>query len=126
MKKEDKVKKRPIPFMTAEEFGKIKSDADAANEILSEGRFSFARDYLRNQKETIVDYFINNKIKKTVVVKKGETEDQHIEYSKEDQEKELSGEFNYIFKFISFLESTVQLYKEAEKARQDGRLLIET
>ena len=126
MTKEDKEKKKPIPFMTAEEFAKVKADADAATEILSEERFAFARDYLRTQKETIVDYFINNKIKKTTIVKKGEIEDQHIEYSKEDQERELSGEFKFIFKFIGFLENTVQLYKDAEQARQDGRLVIET
>jgi len=122
---EDKIKPKVKPIITAEEFQQIKSDAEAASEILTDERFKFFREYLRNQKEIIVSDFVNNKIRKTTVIDKGEIKDVQTEYAKGEQEHELSGKFKFIFELIERFQWYVTLYEEAKKAQENKAVTVE-
>lgn len=110
--------------MTAEELDKIRREGDAANELLSDDRFQFFREYLRTEKEKIVTDFVNNKIKKTIIVEKGEQADSHIIYERGEQEREMSGKFKFIFQLIDKIQEIANLPKEAEKAVEKGRVVV--
>lgn len=122
---EEKVKKVQKPVMTGEEFQEVRDQAEAAKELLEDERFTFFREYLRNEKEVIVSDFVNNKIRKTKVTEKGELKDVEMTYSKEEQENEMSGKFKFIFELISKLQWYVQIYEDALKAQEKGSLVIE-
>jgi hypothetical protein len=123
---EDKIKKVPKPVITASEYQQMISDAESARELLTDKRFTFFHDFLRQEKETIVSDFVNNKIKKTIVVQKGPQEDHQIVFERWEQEAELSGQFKFIFKLIAKLQEIEKMPSEAETARAKGKVTIET
>lgn len=122
---DDKIKKIPKPSITADEYQKMRAEADAASELMQDDRFDFFRKYLRDEKERIVSDFVNNKLKKTTIVEKGETTDHHIEFTREEQEREMSGRFKFIFEILGMIEKTIELPKEADKANAAGKVIIE-
>jgi hypothetical protein len=114
--------------VSAEEWEIVSKEAEAAKSILESSQYKFFREYLGEAKQSIVEYFVRNKIKKVEehfwsdAIKKIM---KVLHITKEEQENELSGQF----KFIEQLESDLHFIAytrpaEYRKAEEAGRIKL--
>lgn len=112
-----------------EEWESVQKDATAARALLESSEYVFFREYLANAKQSIVDYFVHNKIKKVEEhfwsdAAKKIMKVLHI--TKEEQENELSGQYQFIEQLMSDLQFVAytrpEEYKRAEKT---GEITLE-
>lgn len=122
-----KLPKLQKPFIKREELQQMESNADAAKTLLESEEFKFFRDYLVREKEAIVTDFVTNRIHKTVEVKpQTDGGTMEITHTKEEQSAELSGQFNFIFKLLAYLEYIKSLPKAAFEDEEKGIVTIES
>lgn len=120
------------PTVSASEWEKIESDAQAAQELLSQPRFQFLRDYLANTQASITDIFVQNRLKD--VTETVYTRDQAgavtfkktLKTTRKEQEYELSGQYQFISRLLSDLETTAKLADDYRKQADEGRIVIES
>lgn len=107
--------------VSAEDVVQIKEEAEAAKRLLEAPEFQFFREYLRNTQKSIVDLFINNRIK---LVRDSTTDDvgvtREFETTKQEQLDEMSGQYKLIDAIFHDLISFSELPKELDKAKSTG------
>lgn len=126
-RKFNRVPKAEIPKVDNQEWEQFKDDAEAAKELLEDPRFKFFRDYLDTAKQSIVDYFVKNRIRpvdQTVPLEQGGQKTLHT--TKEEQLDELSGQYKFIEQMLGDLRAVVNAPKEAETAAKKGMLELPT
>lgn len=114
------------PKITVDEWDKIHSEAEAAQELLSGEQFQFFRDYLKRRQTSITEQFVKNKIKpvskhNTI----SETVKAVLHISKEEQENEMSGQYKLIDEIFADLQLFAMQAQEAEEAEKAGRVELE-
>jgi hypothetical protein len=120
------------PTVSALEWERIESDSNAAQELLSEPRFQFLRDYLRNTQTSITDIFVQNRLKG--VTESVYTRDQNgaitlkktLKTTRKEQEYELSGQYQFIAHLLADLETTAKLADDYREQAEAGRVVIES
>ncbi len=120
------------PTVSASEWERIESDAQAAQELLSQPRFQFLRDYLANTQASITDIFVQNRLKG--VTETIYTRDQNgavtfkktLKTTRREQEYELSGQYQFISRLLTDLETTAKLADDYRKQADEGRIVIES
>lgn len=117
------------PTVSGEEWQSVLEDAEAAKALLESPHYQFFREYLANAKQSIIDHFVKNKIKKVEEHFLSDAVNRItkvLHTSKEEQENELSGQYKLIEKFIADLEfiayTRPEEYRKAEKA---GRIKLD-
>ena len=114
------------PTISAEEWETIQEQAQAAKELLEEPRFSFFRDYLANAKASIIDYFVNNRIKTVHErLKISNAFTRVLTTTRAEQEQELSGRYKFIEELLADLKKTAGLVEEYQRAQERGEIIIE-
>lgn len=116
----DKIKKTPKPSMTSQEEEQIRMNAEAAKSILESAEYEFFRNFIRTEKEKIIEDAVNNRLKRTKLIRDG----QEIYYEKWEQEAEASGRFKLLFEIVNQLTWVMGQPAEVEKAKAEGRLEI--
>lgn len=121
-----KVKPIEKPSIKRTEMEQYEADAEKAKELLEAPEFKFFRDYLIQEKENIVNDFVNNRIHKTVEVRPQQNGGAlEIEHTKTEQMSELSGRFKFIFELIARLEQIRDIPSQILKAEEEGKVTIE-
>ena len=114
------------PTISAEEWETIQEQSQAAKELLEEPRFSFFRDYLANAKASIIDYFVNNRIKTVHErLKISNALTRILTTTRAEQEQELSGRYKFIEELLADLNKTAGLVEEYQRAQERGEIMIE-
>jgi hypothetical protein len=114
------------PTISAQEWEKINTQAEAAKELLEEERFAFLRDYLNQAQASITDYFVNNRIKKVQeVVSVTDSLKKILTTTRAEQEQELSGRYKFISELRNDLQRTASLPEDYLKAHEEGKISIE-
>lgn len=112
--------------VSSEEWETVREDAAAAKELLEDPRFAFFRDYLANVQSSIVDKFVNNKLRPVQEhVKISDVLSRVLSTSKEEQEQELSGKYQLVDSLLADLRYIAGLPEEYKKAEKEGKIEIE-
>lgn len=110
------------------EWDDVHDRGDAAKAFLTSSQYTFIIDWFKNKKEYIVDSFVKNKIKavdESFVSQTANTIFSRIfKTTKEEQQNEMSGQFNLIEEFFTLLEEYVSIMDEYDKELGRGRLEI--
>lgn len=120
------------PTISASEWEKIESDALAAQELLSEPRFQFLRDYLHSSQASITDIFVQNRLKgvtETVYTRDqagAVTLKKTLKTTRKEQEYELSGQYQFIGRLLADLETTAKMADDYREQADKGRVVIES
>jgi hypothetical protein len=116
-------KKRQI---SAEEWARVREEAEAARELLEDPRFGFFRDYLQNVQSSITDLFVHNKIRPVQEhLKISDVLTKTFTTTRKEQEDELSGKYKLVEDLLADLRRIVELPKEYEEAQKAGKIEIE-
>lgn len=111
--------------VNAEDVATIKEESESAKMLLESPEFQFFRDYLRTAQKSIMDLFVNNRIKK---VKESHTDDvgvtREYETTRQEQLDEASGQYKFIDTIFHDLAVFAELPKELEKARDTGKVEV--
>jgi hypothetical protein len=114
------------PTISPEEWERIREESEAAQELLSDPRFLFLRQYLDSAKASITDHFVNNRIKAVSErIKVSDTLTRVLTTTRAEQEQELSGRYKFIEELLADLEQTARLHQEYQKAQAEGKIVIE-
>jgi hypothetical protein len=114
------------PTISPEEWEQIRSESEAAKELLEDPRFAFFREYLDNAQASITDHFINNRIKTVHErVKVSDVLTKVLTTTRREQEQELSGRYQFIEELLADLEQTAGLFEEYQKAQVEGKIVLE-
>jgi hypothetical protein len=112
--------------ITPEQWEEVRSQSEAAKEILEDPRFTFLRDYLANMQSSVVDHFVNNKIRHVQEhVKLSDSLTRVLTTTKEEQEEELSGRYKLVDELLADLRHIANLADEYRKAQEEGKIVIE-
>jgi hypothetical protein len=116
-----------IQKVNPKEWEQLKDDAEAAREILEDPKFQFFRDYLETAKKSIIDYFVQNRIRPvedTVKTPKGG--EKTLITTKQEQLDELSGQYKFIENMVLDLQAVVNAPKETSEAAARGAVELPT
>jgi hypothetical protein len=114
------------PTISPEEWEQIRSESEAAKELLDDPRFAFLREYFDNAKASITDHFVNNRIKAVSErVKVSDVLTKVLTTTRREQEQELSGRYKFIEELLADLEQTAGLFEEYQKAQVEGKIVLE-
>lgn len=114
------------PTISPEEWERIRSESEAAKELLETPRFAFLRAYLDNAKASITDHFINNRVKTVHErLRISDTLTRVLTTTRHEQEQELSGRYKFIEELLADLEQTADLFEKCQKAQEEGKITIE-
>lgn len=116
-------KKRPI---SAEEWARVREEAEAARELLEDPRFGFFRDYLQNVRSSITDLLVHNKIRPVQEhLRISDVLTKTFTTTRKEQEDELSGKYKLVEDLLADLRRIAELPKEYEEAQKAGKIEIE-
>lgn len=125
MRKVPRLLKRQV--ITPEQWEEVRSQSEAAKELLEDPRFSFLRDYLANVQSSIVDHFVQNKIRHVEEqLKLSDSLTRVLTTTKKEQEEELSGRYKLVDELLSDLRHIANLADEYQKAAEEGKIVIES
>lgn len=116
---------RPKSQITADELVRVREEAESAKRLLESEEFAFFRQYLRSIQDSIVQLFVNNRIKAvtdSVTDEAGVTKT--FETTKEEQLLELSGQYKLIETMMQDLRNFVDLPKEFDQAQKKGSVEV--
>lgn len=114
-----------MKHLTKEEYKLLEDNALAAKELLEDDRFAFFRDFLNENKKYVEDSILNNTIKD---VREELTVSEKLKRTlftpKQDQLKEMSGEYKFINHLFNQLNTVVGLKKSADELISKRRLKV--
>lgn len=113
------------PTISADDWERIREKSQAAKELLEEPRFSFVRDYLYTSQTSIIDHFVQNRIKPVVERFKIGRIAKAFTTTREEQENELSGQYKFIDQFLADLRAIANQEEEYRQAVETGKITIE-
>jgi hypothetical protein len=127
MNRLSRILSRRKPTVPADEWERVKTDAEAADEILNSPRFQFFRDYLSNVKASVTDCFVTNKIRPVQEhIRISDVLTKTLSTSKAEQENELSGKYKLVEEIMADLARVASLPDEYRQAQQEGKVEIES
>ena len=114
------------PVISQRDYSDIVSIAEASKQILFDVKYKFLRDYLQTAKKSIIDLFVNNRIKKvkeTTLI--NENSSKSFTTTREEQEHELSGQYKFIEKLLADLTYNTKLPDDLLKQFEEKKVIIE-
>lgn len=111
--------------ITQDQYDQIREDSEAAKEILEDPRFLFLREYMETAKKSIVQLFVENRLKPTKEYFFGRETVKEHSITRRESENEASGQYKFIDKLLHDLQITAELYDMYKKDIDSGRVTIE-
>ena len=100
--------------------------ARVASQLLSDPAFKFIRDYINNSLKSIEEIILGNRIRETIEeIKVSDNVTKQYKYLKEEQLNELSGQYNWIKKFLADMQVIVDIPEQYKKAEKEGSITID-
>lgn len=115
------------PTISQKEYADIVSTAEASKQLLFDPKFKFFRDYLSNVKKSIIDLFVNNRIKtvhETTIMGNNQSQKTFIT-TRREQEYELAGKYKLIEQILNDLKYNVELPNDLLKQFEQKKVIIE-
>jgi len=113
-------------IVSAEEWERVREEAEAARELLENPRFGFFRDYLQNVQASIVDLLVHNKIRPVQEhLRISDVLTKTFTTTRKEQEDELSGKYKLVEDILADLRRIAELPREYEEAQKAGKIEIE-
>lgn len=115
-----------VSTISKEEYQLIHDQASVADEILTDGRFQFIRDYFKAQSDYVEKSILENTIHEVrEIVTISDKLTKLFVTPKQIQVDELSGQYKLIKKFFEDLEQFVQIKKDLEEAIEKGTVKVD-
>lgn len=115
-----------ITTITQKEYDEIQANGTAAQEILTDERFQFLRDYFTSAQEYAKNSIVENTILEVrEIVTISEKLTKMFVTPKKVQVDELSGQYKLIKKFFADLQQFVDIKNELDKAVQDKKAKVD-
>lgn len=113
------------PTIPAEEWEKLKDDAEAATELLTHPRFKFVQDYFSNAQGSILQTFAKQSINDVCIEQSvGETTKKKLYIPAKKEYSHLAGQYKFIEQFINDMQVIISYPDEARKKMKEGVLEI--
>lgn len=117
---------RKKQVISAQEMHEIRLASEGARLLLEDERFTFFRNFLNGNKDSITKKFIEGSIKAVnEELTISDTLKRIFHITKKEQEDQLRGEYKFIEKSFDYILETERFEEDVVKAFQEGKLVIE-